>query len=354
MRVRLCIIHSETFCAIKQMHLRNKRFIPKISLLNRKNVGNINTTNSTRSLLARNRNTPRRPIKKALIIGINYRNQNFQLRGCVNDANNMKNFIASYCGYAQNNIRLLTDDTAVKPTKQNIESGIKWLLQGAQKGDTLLFHYSGHGTYVLNESRIRDETDNYDEAIIPLDYLQKGIIIDDWLYENLTSKVPKDVKLWSFIDCCNSGTMMDLKYNFKSLAKFKSGDEYIIKGMAYKTDEWTNGYTLSIENVREVNGDIVNFSASKDVELSEDVFINESYQGAFTYCLLQTLERQLVIKRNLAQNTSIVVFPANKLTLKDILKEVNCRLDINEFNIQNCELSLSRVAAFENNSHFNI
>lgn len=344
------------------MNFKNKRYIPRITLINRNKTKTITRTMNTRNISISTRSPIRRPIKKALIIGINYNTypiSQLRLRGCVNDANNMKNFIQSYCGYSPSNIRLLTDDTTMKPTKQNIENSIKWLVQGAQKGDTLLFHYSGHGTYIFNNSRIIDETDYYDEAIVPLDFYYennsfKNIIIDDWLFNNLISKIPKDVTLWSFVDCCNSGTVMDMKYNYKSLTKFKNGSDSIIQGMSYNPNEWTDEYTLSIENLRDVTGNIVNFSASKDIELSEDVFVNGSFQGAFTSCLLQTLQRQLVTKRNIAQNSTVIIFPANKLTLKELLKEVNCRLDINGFDIQNSEMSVSKNTMFENNGYINI
>lgn len=43
---------------------------------------------------------------------------------------------------------VLTDDNpnpSGKPTAQNIVGAIGWLINGAAPGDSLFFHYSGHG-----------------------------------------------------------------------------------------------------------------------------------------------------------------------------------------------------------------
>lgn len=45
-------------------------------------------------------------------------------------------------------MRILTDDQTTGPTaplKANIIAGMKWLVEGAKDGDSLFFHYSGHG-----------------------------------------------------------------------------------------------------------------------------------------------------------------------------------------------------------------
>ena len=80
------------------------------------------------------------------------------------------------------------------------------------------------------------------------------------------------------------------------------------------------------------------FSGCQDKETSADATINNSGQGAFTYCLLETL------KTNLQENTQR--FKNGTLKLRNILKEINCRLDINGFE-QNTQLSLSKKENFE-------
>ena len=63
--------------------------------------------------------------KKALLIGINYFGQSGELRGCVNDVNNIKQLIMSR-GFRESNMMILTDDqrdSRCHPTRQNIIEG---------------------------------------------------------------------------------------------------------------------------------------------------------------------------------------------------------------------------------------
>ncbi len=55
-----------------------------------------------------------------------------------------------------------------------------------------------------------DELDGLDECLIPSDYQQKGVIIDDdWNYR-LFARLPNGVHLTVVFDCCHSGSGMDL------------------------------------------------------------------------------------------------------------------------------------------------
>ncbi|KAF7791691.1 hypothetical protein EIP86_002714 [Pleurotus ostreatoroseus] len=115
-----------------------------------------------------------------LLIGINYVGQQAELRGCINDANNVKRFLCSYYGYREEDIVMLTDDTNDPrriPTKQNMLQAMQWLVNGAQPNDSLFFHYSGHGGQTKDVDG--DEADGFDEVIYPVDFKQVGHIVDD-------------------------------------------------------------------------------------------------------------------------------------------------------------------------------
>ena len=53
-----------------------------------------------------------------------------------------------------------------------------------------------------------------DEALVPVDYSTAGVILDDTLLEILVCPLPKGAVMTCFIDCCHSGTMLDLPYGF--------------------------------------------------------------------------------------------------------------------------------------------
>lgn len=56
-------------------------------------------------------------------MGINYRGQNGELRGCINDVKHMARILTQKYHIPKSNVVLLTDDTRDKPTKKNILQG---------------------------------------------------------------------------------------------------------------------------------------------------------------------------------------------------------------------------------------
>lgn len=155
---------------------------------------------------------------RGLFIGINYTGTSSALAGCINDVKNMVSFYKSNFGLKDKEIKLLIDsDRKNLPTKKNILDGIKWLLKDLKDGEQIIFHYSGHGSYVKDNNG--DETDKLDECLVPLDYKRAGLITDDDLYLSLVKKVPEKCKLFSVLDACHSGTGMDLKYTYVASEK---------------------------------------------------------------------------------------------------------------------------------------
>lgn len=102
-----------------------------------------------------------------------------------------------------------TDSSRI-PTKRNIRSAMQWLVEDCRPGDSLVFHYSGHGSQ--EEDIDGDEIDGYDETICPLDYKTNGMIIDDEINYTIVRPLPRGVKLHAIIDACHSGTVLDLPY----------------------------------------------------------------------------------------------------------------------------------------------
>ena len=217
----------------------------------------------------------------------------------------------------------------------NIKSKIEWLVTNNSSGDTLLFHYSGHGSNIKDSNK--DETDKIDETIVPLDYKIKGDITDDWLFTNMVAKILKNVNLYCFFDSCHSGTLIDLKYNYKSNCKPKTKN----KITEYDRTQWTDRFIFEIEKSKEVEGNIFMLSGCQDKETSADALIGNKGQGAFTFCLLETLKNN--IERLEDGSTRFI---NGKIKFRHILKEINCRLDINKFE-QNTQLSVSKKEFFE-------
>ena len=151
---------------------------------------------------------------KALLIGINYTTiPELQLYGCINDVMNVRSHLQSMYPNCKD-IRILTDLTSVKPTKQAILESIQWLVKDLQPGQTVYLHYSGHGTLVKDTNG--DERTGADSCICPINGASIDIITDDELRMALVEKIPSGCKCFAVFDCCSSGTALDLRYTWKT------------------------------------------------------------------------------------------------------------------------------------------
>lgn len=173
---------------------------------------------------------PRTRKKKALCIGINYKSQDGQLRGCVNDAWNMAEFLKSFWNYANEDIMVLTDEPynlKYMPTKRNILSALRWLVKDAQTGDCLFFHYSGHGGRIIDlDGRPVDShrVDGFEKAIQPVDWEHAGEIVAEDLYDVMVKPLPTGCRLNALFDSCYSGTVLDLPYIYRTNGHLKRHD----------------------------------------------------------------------------------------------------------------------------------
>ncbi len=282
-------------------------------------------------------------VKKALLIGINYMNTDYELNGCINDVNNIKKFLVNYCEYLSENIHVLTEKTNILPTKDNIVKNISWLLKDAHDNDTLFFYYSGHGSYTKDINT--DESDKRDEEIVPLDVDKKGEITDDWLYTNLASKVPQKTNLWCFFDSCHSGTVLDLMYNCISKCSYKNKKDRKDKKLQkesfiYNSSEWSDKFKISQEKSKNILGNVCEFSGCQDKQTSSDTIEENINQGAFTFCFLKFLNNHLIEENGKKK------FSSGTIKLKEVLKEINAFLDVYGYK-QNSQLSVGNESDFD-------
>jgi len=119
------------------------------------------------------------------------------------------------CGFHESNMTVLMDDgNHPPPTRNNILAAYQQITIEAQPGDAVFCHYSGHGGKLVDDDG--DEEDGYDETLVPLDYESAGQIRDDDLFQCLVGKFERGVTVTCIMDCCHSGTVLDLPYVFKA------------------------------------------------------------------------------------------------------------------------------------------
>ncbi|KAF8998340.1 peptidase C14 [Hymenopellis radicata] len=210
--------------------------------------------------------------KKALCIGINYIGQKHELKGCINDARHVHDFLLNHCNYKNENIMVLTDGDANKrrwPTKANMLGAMRWLVQDAHAHDSLFFHYSGHGGRTRDLDG--DEISGFDEVIYPMDYLEHGSIIDDILHDFLVRPLPMGCRLTALFDCCHSGTVLDLPFSYDTHGNL------------------TLQVTQKAYRKKMSSADVICWSGSKDGQTSADTFQGGVAVGAMSYAFIKSL-----------------------------------------------------------------
>jgi len=218
--------------------------------------------------------------KKALCIGINdYPGTANDLSGCVNDANDWAAELTTR-GFT---VQKLLDAAA---TRAAMMAAIGGLIDGAAKGDSLIFTYSGHGTWVPDKSG--DEPDGRDEALCPYDLSSKGPLLDDDLHA-LFSRRAAGVRIVLISDSCHSGSVTrgseeDLdpgvpRIRFMPLEAWMPKDQLPPAGLRAALPR--GGFTRA-------GGDVL-LAGCLDTEYSYDTSFNGRPNGAFTFYALKAL-----------------------------------------------------------------
>lgn len=197
--------------------------------------------------------------KHALMIGINYTNTSSELGGCINDFNNLTTFVNKY---KYSNKLVFTDKTTPKPTVQTIDQSMVNILSGAIPGETVFWSYSGHGCQQFDYDS--DEKTGYDQAIVGID---GNVLLDDRIKQIIDTYLKPGVTLIALFDCCFSGSILDLKYQY-------------VDSLACDTN--TVNYK---EN--DTKGDVILISGCNDLQYSADAYISGQRQGAMTHSFLK-------------------------------------------------------------------
>jgi hypothetical protein len=192
-------------------------------------------------------------MKRAILVGINYSQSPDRLTGCINDVTAMELLLETR--YLVTDITMLTETQA---TNSAITKALTDVVARSVSGDTIIFHYSGHGDLIDNNNQSVDpEYNRMDQAIVPID--RKKIRDDD--LSAIFSKVKPGVHVVAIMDCCHSGSILD------------STPQDVI-----------NAAPKAFDNIGVV------ISASKDNQTSADATFNGKPMGMLTHMLIAALE----------------------------------------------------------------
>ena len=211
--------------------------------------------------------------KRALLIGINNYKAVPHLMGSLNDVAAMRQILITRWGFPQENIRTLTDQQA---TRAAILAAMRDIVRESGPGDTVLVHYSGHGSQVQDLNG--DEEDGLDETLVPWDGRTPGVpdIVDDELDTIFARMRARSVLI--VLDSCHSGTAT-------------RGVDFRTRGIPQDTriDLYKEEATSTRAIVPRVQAHFLVMSAVAADQEALDGPIDSEYHGIFTYALSRSL-----------------------------------------------------------------
>jgi len=215
----------------------------------------------------------------AVLVGIN-EYADAPLRFCINDTDDVKEFLLSTAGLKPENSIILKNERA---TKSNILNALIEKVALLKSGDILYFHFSGHGTQVPNKFDAW-ESDGLDEVLCPYfkEWSPSAFIKDDEIFQILSQKV-SDAFVVFMADCCHSG---DLGRSLRA-----SGNPKFIKIPEWLKNIFSNQPPATESPLKSINytlSNVVVLSAcdSKQVAMDGGPGIDN---GRFTHELLKSL-----------------------------------------------------------------
>ncbi len=242
------------------------------------------------------------PRKLALLVGINqYPSQ--PLGGCVNDMELQRHLLIHRFGFKSEDIHTLTDGQA---TRQGIlEAFEEHLIRQAKPGDVVVYHYSGHGSRVLDPNPLFVEPGNNsgtNGTFVPVNYgsidnlPEQGGVVEDIMGHTLflLMLALKSENFTAVLDSCYSGGAIR---EVRVRARDNQGKKLQISPQekAYQ-DQWLSRLNLSREDFvklyRTGVAKGVVLAATDPTQTAIDMRFNGFNVGAFTYLLTQYLWQQ--------------------------------------------------------------
>ena len=221
--------------------------------------------------------------KSALCVGINnYPGTDSDLSGCVNDAKAWADVLKSR-GYAPT---VLLDDQA---TRKGMVNALTTLVTGAKSGDTVVFTYSGHGSWLPDDNG--DESDGRDEMLCPHDIDSGQYLMDDDLHLIFSSKA-SNVRIVFISDSCHSGSVFKFAppvgNGKRPQVRFLPPDRFV-KSPAERAK--LRAAVLKPARRKSETFPALLAAGCTDVQFSYDAWFADVPHGAFTYFALQELKK---------------------------------------------------------------
>ncbi|NEQ44075.1 MAG: DUF4384 domain-containing protein [Leptolyngbya sp. SIOISBB] len=241
------------------------------------------------------------PRKLALLVGINEypRDSLFApLNGCVSDVELQYYLLVHRFGFNPRDIVRLTDQQA---TREGILNAFEeHLIKQAKPGDVVVFHFSGHGSRVLDPDQ--DFEDGLNSTLVPIDsplpagFPREGGAVNDITGHTmflLGSAIPTE-NYTVVLDSCHSGGAK--RGNLTIRARLGGGNLTMSDTERAYQEQWLSRLDMSpaafIQQRREGIAKGAAIASTRREQYAADAPFNDFYAGAFTFVLTQYLWQQ--------------------------------------------------------------
>ncbi len=211
--------------------------------------------------------------KYAILVGINrYPEEYPSLKGCLNDVDDIKSYLKRQ-DFQEQNIMTLTDEEA---STTEIKKQLKSLVGKAVSGDTILFHYSGHGSRVGGE-----------DVICPCDFsfTSKDHYISASDFKKIFGSLESGVNFTWISDSCHSGDLrairaLDLDVEPRCIPK-PNDDRGINATKLFDV--------FTLQDAQRDMKSVALLAACRSDQTAADASFKGRANGAFTFSLLEVL-----------------------------------------------------------------
>jgi hypothetical protein len=230
--------------------------------------------------------------RRALLVGIDtYQLGNVpRLRGSVNDVARIRDMLRNRFGFTNGDIRVVVEERA---TKAAIERRLSWLVDGAESGDILVFHFSGHGTRIRDRDEQDELADHMDEAICAYDMSWDGGYITDDHLARIFEAVAPGVLVEAILDTCFAG--MGRSELRLGLPPRERPQEVPLRFLAPPLDiaarhDGEPGLpTTSLLTSLRRKAEVALWAATPEDGTSNEAYFNGRFDGVFTYYLTRVV-----------------------------------------------------------------
>lgn len=244
------------------------------------------------------------PRKLALLVGVNtYPSPISSLRGCLTDVELQRELLVHRFGFNPKDILTVTDETEIKPTRQGILDSFKnHLIEQAKPGDVVVFHYSGHGSLVVDPDPL-PKSNGVNGTMVPSDRLPADAsdsskvrdIMGRSLFLLMYALQTENVT--AVLDCCHSGGGTRGNLVFRAIpSRADEGNEQASQEELEYQQQWLSQLNLTKATFQELRTKGIAkgaaFGSAQREQLAADASFDGFHAGAFTYLLTRYLWQQ--------------------------------------------------------------